>query len=192
LCVMYRDQVVTVIDQDGLQGQLNTQEFDDQNQTHVFVTFPESRRLSIPKSALITREDGTYYLPLSTAKLDHNTEIVVVPVIREEIEIHKERIETGKVRLTKTVREEQVVVDEPIFSEQVEVERVPVNRYVDSAPEVRYEGGKTIIPVLEEVLVVEKRLILREEIHVTTTRETKVNAQEVTLKREEVHVERKP
>jgi uncharacterized protein (TIGR02271 family) len=154
------------------------------------VTFPENRRLSIPKSALINREDGTYYLPLSAAKLENNTSIIVVPVIHEEAEIHKERIETGKVRLTKTVREEQVSIDEPIFTEQVEVERIPINQYVDAPVEVRYEDGKTIIPVLEEVLVVEKRLMLREEIHITTRREMKQSSQEITLKREEINVER--
>lgn len=34
------------------------------------------------------------------------------------------------------------------------------------APEIRTEGDVTIVPVLEEVLVVEKRLVLKEELHI--------------------------
>jgi hypothetical protein len=42
-----------------------------------------------------------------------------------------------------------------------------IDRGVDVAPEVRVEGNVTIIPVLEEVLVVEKRLVLKEKLHIS-------------------------
>jgi stress response protein YsnF len=48
-----------------------------------------------------------------------------------------------------------------------------------------------IIPLLEEVLVIEKRLILREEVHIKK-RHREVHApQEVLLRKEEVEIERK-
>jgi stress response protein YsnF len=42
------------------------------------------------------------------------------------------------------------------------------------------------------VLVVEKRLMLREEVHVTRRREVRHDPQHVTIRREEAQVERLP
>jgi stress response protein YsnF len=63
-----------------------------------------------------------------------------------------------------------VDVDVPVYSEEAGVERVPVNRLVETEPQTRQEGDVTIIPIIEEVLVVEKRLLLKEEIHIRRTR----------------------
>jgi stress response protein YsnF len=78
----------------------------------------------------------------------------------------------------------------PLSRERVEVERVAVNRIVEQAPAVRTEGDVTIIPVLEEVLVVEKRLMLREEVRLVRRREETREQQTVTLRKEEVEVTR--
>ena len=45
------------------------------------------------------------------------------------------------------------------------IDRVPVGRFVDAAPPVRHEADVTILPVTEEIVVTERRLILKEEIH---------------------------
>lgn len=63
-----------------------------------------------------------------------------------------------------------VDIDEPLFTDEVSVERVPVNRIVDAVPETRQEGDVTIIPVIEEVITVEKRLLLREEVRIRRSR----------------------
>jgi hypothetical protein len=63
-----------------------------------------------------------------------------------------------------------VDIDEPLFTDDVSVERVPVNRIVDAVPETRQEGDVTIIPVIEEVITVEKRLLLREEVRIRRSR----------------------
>ena len=55
---------------------------------------------------------------------------------------------------------------------------------------MRHEGDVTIIPLIEEVLVVEKRLLLREEIRVSRRKTTVNNPQVYTLRREDVQVER--
>jgi len=115
---------------------------------------------------------------------------VVIPVIEEQLEVGKELIERGGVRIHKTVHEEEQVVDQPLMHERVNVERKAVNRIVDGPVDVRYEGDTTVIPVLEEVLVVEKRLILREEIHITRSTEEVHKPQRVVLRREDVSVER--
>ncbi|MDQ6785851.1 MAG: DUF2382 domain-containing protein, partial [Acidobacteriota bacterium] len=45
------------------------------------------------------------------------------------------------------------------------------------------------VPVLEEVVVTEKRLFLREEIRLVKRREEVSNVQQITLRREEISVE---
>ncbi|MGI8654903.1 MAG: YsnF/AvaK domain-containing protein [Pyrinomonadaceae bacterium] len=117
---------------------------------------------------------------------------IVVPLIAEEISIGKRIVDTGGVRVHKTVREDVQTINEPILREHIEVERVPVNKYVETAPAIRYEGEVMIVPVLEEVVVTEKRLLLREEIHLVKRHEELSNVQEVTLRREEISVEEFP
>ena len=121
---------------------------------------------------------------------NRNIKPAVIPVIQEEATISKRVVETGKVRIAKNVREYEEIVDVPHFQEQVNVDRVPVNQFVDETPSVRNEGGTTIIPVLEERYVVEKRLFLVEELHVRKDRIEKHNPQAVKVLKEEVTVER--
>lgn len=59
---------------------------------------------------------------------------------------------------------------DPLFTENVHVENVPVNRIVDGPVSVRQEGDVTIIPVVEEVITIQKRLLLREEVRITRRR----------------------
>ncbi|WP_230680275.1 YsnF/AvaK domain-containing protein [Pontibacter sp. 172403-2] len=114
----------------------------------------------------------------------------VIPVIEEQIRIDKQVIETGSVHIAKKVHEESVNVDAPTVHEEVSVERVPINRQVEAAPEVRYEGDVTIIPVMREEAVVIKRLVLVEELHITKRMVRTHEQQQVTLRREEVNINR--
>ncbi len=115
---------------------------------------------------------------------------VIVPVIEEQLQIDTQLIETGVVRIAKQVTEEIQTVDLPTIKEEVVVDRVAIYQYVDTPPAVRYEGDTTIFPVLREVLVTEKKLLLVEEVRVTRHRTTEQNVQEFTLRKEEITVER--
>jgi stress response protein YsnF len=55
---------------------------------------------------------------------------------------------------------------------------------------VRHVGNTMIISLLEEVLVVEKRLMLKEELHITKGEVETYKPQRVTLRTEEAVVER--
>jgi uncharacterized protein (TIGR02271 family) len=77
----------------------------------------------------------------------------------------------GGVRVSKIVQAHKEDIEAELLKETVDVHRVPVNEYVNAPPEVRYEGDSIIIPVLEEVLIVNKRLLLKEEVVVTRRRE---------------------
>lgn len=114
----------------------------------------------------------------------------VVPIVEEQLRVGTREVETGRVRLTKKVLESEVLVDDPVAREEVEVVRVPVGRGVDGPVPTRQEGDTLIIPVLEEVLVVEKRLVLVEELHVRKRRVEVTTPQSFTLRKEEVVVER--
>lgn len=129
--------------------------------------------------------------PRPRAEVEHpEGDHVVVPLAEETVEVAKRTVETGKVRIVKTVREEQQVYDQPMFREDVEVERVAKEEFVKSAAGPRQEGDTLVIPLYEEVLVVEKRLMLREEIRVTRRRSERVEATPVTVRREEARIER--
>lgn len=97
-----------------------------------------------------------------------------IPLHEEVLSVGKRAVERARVRITTEVRERQETVEQELDRESVEVVRVPVGRPVDTAPEPRQEGDVLIVPVLEEELVVTKRLILKEELHIrkTVTRRT--------------------
>jgi len=115
-----------------------------------------------------------------------------IPVLEERLRVDKTIVETGRVRLSKRVYEEAETVSVSLVEETHEVQRIPVNRYVDAPPAIRYEGDAVIVPVLREVLVVEKRLMLVEEIVLTKRRIETQHEQQIPLRREEIVVERIP
>ena len=85
----------------------------------------------------------------------------VIPIIEEQAVIGKRIVETGKVRISKRVSEHEKIIDEPLLHEEVTVERVAVNQYVETPPEIRQEGDMMIIPVIEEQLVLKKTAFSR-------------------------------
>jgi uncharacterized protein (TIGR02271 family) len=99
-------------------------------------------------------------------------------------------VETGRVRIRKMVHEHEEIVDPPLWRDEVVIERVPINRVVEGPMSVRSEEDTLIIPVLEDVLVIEKRLLLKEEVRITKRRVETHTPQRVTLRREEAAVER--
>lgn len=116
----------------------------------------------------------------------------VIPVIEEQIVVDKEIVETGKVIIRKTVIQEQANIDIPIFQEGYHVERRPgYPELLQEPPPIRHEGEHMIIPVVREVLVIEKRYEVIEEVHLVKTTTEVPYPQQVTLLREEVSVERK-
>jgi len=118
------------------------------------------------------------------------TEEVAVPLVEEWATVGKSRVETGRVQVRTRVEQRQELVEGELVHEEVEIERVPVGRPVDGVPDVRQEGDLTIVPVVEEVLVVEKRLVLVEEIHLRRVRRTEHVAQPVTLAAQRAEIAR--
>ena len=115
---------------------------------------------------------------------------VVLPVVEERASIAVRDRVVGRVRVSTQTREEDVELAETLRSSRVEVERVPVDTFVDEAPEIREEDGVTIVPVMEEVIV--RRLMLREEIHIRRIEEEREVRETVTLRTQDAVVERDP
>lgn len=119
-----------------------------------------------------------------------DTHPTVVPVIEEELEAGRRSVKTGAVRVRKTVEHVLKNVEMPVVRDAIRVTRIPVDRPVDSVPAMREEGDTLIIPVVEEELVVQKRLVLKEEIHIHRRRVHERVTQQVDVGREHAVVER--
>lgn len=115
---------------------------------------------------------------------------MVIPVIQEQITFDKQVIESGKVRISKRIVEHEELVDVPLFREEVDVERVAINQFVDTPPQVRQEGDTMIIPVVQEQVFYQKRLLLVEELHVRKQVIEEHKPQQITLLKEEVDITR--
>jgi stress response protein YsnF len=111
-------------------------------------------------------------------------------LLEEQISVVRRRIAGDTIRVsTVTTRTEKHVAEE-IVHERIEVEHVPIGRPIDTAPRVREEGDVTIIPMVEEVVFIEKRLILKEEIRLRRVRVPDVHREVITLRQQDVVVER--
>ena len=124
------------------------------------------------------------------ARQPETSDKLSIPVIEEHLNIDKKIVETGKYHIKKTVRQEDFSEDIPTIHEQVGIQRIEINKYIDSMPDVRYEGDTTIIPVIKEVVIVEKKLMLVEEIHITrTSNEVSVNVKD-KVRRENIEIDK--
>ena len=116
--------------------------------------------------------------------------ISVIPIVAESLTVHKTLADSGGVRIQKKILEELINVDEPLLKQSVQVVRTAIGREVDAPLPIRYEGNSTIIPVIEERLVTRRQLYLVEEIRLTRVEQTERSPQAVTLRREEIVIER--
>ena len=188
---------------DGLRGTIDTSLWPlDGSRKEVQVILADGRRLMVPVSLLRREGDSSYHLPLVAAQLDSHTReparassgvdeaTVAIPVVHEQLHVGKRVEEAGRVRIRKVVREEEQTIDEPLTREEVTVERRAVQRPADGPEPTRTEGDAMIIPVVSEVLVVEKRLMVTEELVVRKRKVEEHRPQTVTVRREEAVVER--
>jgi uncharacterized protein (TIGR02271 family) len=169
----------------------------DNSRAEVLVQFEGGASMLVPRDALVRQDDGSYHLTLDSAALERrgagdgrSSPPLVLPIIDEALDVHTTTVETGRVRIRKIVHEREEIVDPLLLRDEVVIERVPINRVVEGPISRRSEGDTLVIPLLEEILVVEKRLLLKEELRITKRRIETHMPQRVTLRREEAAVER--
>lgn len=147
----------------------------------------DGSRITLPLTDLNWKGAGTWLLTDAV----RDARGLVIPVVEERLEVSRERVETGRVRVTKSVEAREVVVDDPLKRESVRVEHVPINQVVTGAvPQVREEGDVTVIPILEERVVTRTELVLVEEVRIHRDHSEYHDPQRVTLRKEVVAVER--
>ena len=118
-------------------------------------------------------------------------ESFTLPVVEETVHVDKKTIETGKVKISKTVKVDTETVNLLQVQDDVEIERIAINEFVQTPPPpLRYEGDTIIIPVMQEVTITEKRLLLIEEVRITKRKVESKESQEVVLRKEEINVQR--
>jgi uncharacterized protein (TIGR02271 family) len=134
----------------------------------------------------------TKHIPDQPVSQDTSSEVEVIALAEEEVRLDKRMVTTGKVRVRTIVDVETELAKATLDGETVEVTRIPIDRIVDQAPGIRVEDNVTIIPVLEEVLIVEKRLVLKEEVHIRKLATTEDVEIPVELRKQHAVIERLP
>lgn len=123
---------------------------------------------------------------------DQENKEIVIPIIEERVSVHKAET-TSSLSVKKTVEEVRQPLSALLHSESYEVQRISKQEVLTEAPHgYRELPDRIIIPVVEEQVVVQKRLVLVEEIHIIKHEVNQEFHDEVTLKKEVVKVERKP
>ena len=117
---------------------------------------------------------------------------IAIPIVQERAHLEKRVVPTERITVRTKVTESVERVEADLTHEDVEVLRVTKNVLINAVPAVREENGVMIYPVVEEKLVVERRLFLREEIHIVRRARTEHVVQEVSVLHSEPVVERTP
>ena len=121
---------------------------------------------------------------------DRRTAEEIIPVIQEDVVIGTERITTGTVRVRTVLHEDEHAIDEPITTTDVEVKRIPVDLWTDEPIADRVEGDTRIISVHREEIIVQRRLHVVEEVHVTSRRRAERHREIVRTRKTQVVVDR--
>lgn len=117
------------------------------------------------------------------------------PLVEEILSVTKKEIVTGRTRVRLTTSTHEEIVKKELQATDVVVDRIPINKYInieDERPEIRTEGEITIIPVFEEVLIIDKKLLLKEEIHIRSLITNELHSLPITLRKQNVVVEQTP
>jgi uncharacterized protein (TIGR02271 family) len=110
----------------------------------------------------------------------------------EEATLTRETVETGRLHVGKHTHTREQLIEADLAHETVEITTVPVGVIIDAMPAIRDDGETLVIPIVEEILVVERRLRLKEEVHVRRIRTTERHRETVTLRHQEAAVTRLP
>ena len=191
---------------DGYLGRVEQVLANPDNQTpNYLVTWPNpaGERLTIPMD--LVGEDSrpdTVYLKVTGAEARRQAGVIaatdwqgnggiVIPVAEERLEVSKRPVEIGEVLVHKSVEEYEDTTNLDLTRDDVEIERVTVNKPIEKPVQTRQDGDWLVIPVMQEVLVVQKQLMLTEEIRIRKRQITEAREVRETLRREHVELENK-
>jgi uncharacterized protein (TIGR02271 family) len=114
----------------------------------------------------------------------------VVPVLAEELVVDTKAVPVGGIRVHRRVLEHEEEIELPLMREHLDIRRVILNQDVEGPLPVRQDGDTIIVPIVEEVLIVEKRFRLKEEVHMTRRAFEEMHRERVVVRRQEAEIER--
>lgn len=117
-----------------------------------------------------------------TRNEEKDDQSVRIPLLEEDLEVAKQIVDGDRLTVETSVDERIEWARETVINEKVSIERVPIGRAVTDPPRIREEDNVTIIPIVREVLRVEKQLILVEELHVTRQQSAQKVEEPVSLR----------
>jgi stress response protein YsnF len=115
-----------------------------------------------------------------------------IPLFEETMSVSKHVVPTSRVQVSRVTHSHEELIDELLHREQIEIERTPMEKAIDTMPSIRQEGDVTVIPVVEEVVRVERHLVLKEEVRIRRVRTTERFQESVTLRKQEAVITRHP
>lgn len=125
------------------------------------------------------------------AGADHAQSDAPIALVSETLDVGRRVVETGRVRVEVTTQTTTQPVELMHVTTEVEVARHEINRMLDrdeATPQQTMRDGVTIIPILEEIVVAEKRLVLLAELHLTTRTTASTVTSSVALRKQTAEV----
>ena len=180
----------TIVDAEGVTASLRTVRVRADHEAIAVAVLGNGTPVAVPFQTLEHHDDGGYSMPGRWRDFLQSTgSSVVVPVIAEKVVTRVREAPRRTLRIRRRVVEQPTPVETPIWQERIDVQHVPVDAFVETAPSARWEGDVLVVPCVEQVVVVETRLKVREELRIRTIREQVVDRQTITLRRHEVEIE---
>ena len=121
---------------------------------------------------------------------ERQTEDLRIPLPVEEVSVSRREIKQANVQIALNTRTREQLIDEELTHVRVEIERFSIDQTVEAVPPIRQEGDITIIPVVEDIVVVERRLVLKEEVRVRRVSTKEQHQETVVLRQQEAVVTR--
>jgi stress response protein YsnF len=122
-----------------------------------------------------------------------NSANTVLPIVKEELQVGKRRFETARVRVRTVTDAAEELVRQELTGEHLEIERRPIDVLIEPGahlPRIRTEGDITIFPVVEEVVVVEIRLRVKEEVRITKRATKELTETPITVRKQRAVIKR--
>jgi uncharacterized protein (TIGR02271 family) len=116
----------------------------------------------------------------------------VLRLLAEDATVSRQVVETGRVRVEKVTRTRDHLIDQLLTHTRFEVNRVPIGRPIEAMPPIKEDGDLTIVPIVEETVVLERKLMLKEELHIRRVQTSERFQQTVKLRYQTAEVTRTP
>lgn len=114
----------------------------------------------------------------------------VIRLAEEVIEISRQRVTDGHVRVTRQVTEHQQKIALMLRHQTAEIDRIPKSERLTAMPEIREENGVLIIPIVEEEIEIVRHLVLKEEWHIRKVVSMEETEEIVTLRKQHAYLTR--